>query len=109
MNPLRRKLLREIGRRKGQFAAIVLTGLLGTALFGASFDAWRNLQASYDQAFVELHLADFTLVGGGAQLASPGGRPERRGNGHSAFSGRVRHARRRADRLGAPDRLFDQS
>ncbi len=63
MSPLWRKLFREIGRRKGQFAAIVLTALLGTALFGASFDAWRNLQASYDQVFVELGMADFTISG----------------------------------------------
>ena len=68
MRPLNRKLLREIGRRKGQFAAIVLTALLGTALFGASFDAWRDLQASYDQAFVELHLADYTLAGGSPDM-----------------------------------------
>ncbi len=63
MSPLWRKLLREIERRRGQFAAIVLMGLLGTALFGASFDAYRNLQASYDQVFVELGMADFTVAG----------------------------------------------
>ncbi len=70
MSPLRRKLLREIGRRKGQFAAIVLTALLGTALFGASFDAWRNLKASYDQVFVELAMADFTVGGVGSDQRS---------------------------------------
>ncbi len=70
MNPLRRKLLREIRRHRGQFAAIIFMALLGTALFGGTYDAWRNLKASYDQAFVELHLADFTLVGVSAEQRS---------------------------------------
>jgi putative ABC transport system permease protein len=63
VSPLWRKLRREIERRRGQFVAIVLMSLLGTALFGASFDAYRNLQASYDQVFVELGMADFTISG----------------------------------------------
>jgi putative ABC transport system permease protein len=63
VNPLRRKLTREIGRRRGQFGAIVVMAVLGTTLFGASLDAYRNLLASYDQVFVELGMADFTFVG----------------------------------------------
>jgi len=63
VNPLRRKLFREMRRHRGQFAAIVFMALLGTALFGGSFDAWRNLQASYNQVFVDLNLADYTMAG----------------------------------------------
>jgi putative ABC transport system permease protein len=65
VNPLHRKLLREMRRHSGQFAAIILMTMLGTALFGGSFDAWRNLQASYNHVFDELSLADFTIVGVG--------------------------------------------
>jgi putative ABC transport system permease protein len=61
---LRRKLLRDLRRQRGQAAAIVLTLLLGAALFAASYDAYRNLQASYARVFVDLKAADLTVVGG---------------------------------------------
>ena len=59
-----RKARRDIGRRRGQFAAIVVTTLLGVALFGASFDAYRNLVTSYDAMFARTHFADLTVAGG---------------------------------------------
>jgi len=59
-----RKALRDIGRRRGQFAAVVVTTFLGVALFGASFDAYRNLLVSYDTLFQRTHFADLTVSGG---------------------------------------------
>lgn len=61
---LRRKLLRDLRRQRGQAAAIAVTLFLGAALFAASYDAYRNLQASYARVFVDLQAADLTAVGG---------------------------------------------
>lgn len=63
MRTLRRKLLRDLWQRRAQAAAIVLTILLGTALFVASYDAYRNLQASYDRIFERLRFADLFVTG----------------------------------------------
>jgi len=59
-----RKALRDLARRRGQFAAVVATTFLGVALFGASFDAYRNLLVSYDTLFQRTHFADLTVTGG---------------------------------------------
>lgn len=64
MNLWLRKALRDVGRRRGQFAAVVVTTFLGVALFGASFDAYRNLLVSYDTLFQRTHFADLTVSGG---------------------------------------------
>lgn len=57
-------LFRELWRRRGPFLAITVTALLGVMLFGASYDAYRNLEASYQQMFVTLRFADLTVEGG---------------------------------------------
>ncbi len=59
-----RKAVRDLGRRRGQVAAIVATAFLGVALFGASYDAYRNLVVSYDTLFQRTHFADLTVSGG---------------------------------------------
>ena len=64
MRTLRRKLLRDLGRQRAQAAAIAVTLMLGAALFAASYDAYRNLQASYDRVFEVTDAADLTVVGG---------------------------------------------
>lgn len=64
MSLLERKLLRDIGRRRTQFIAIVATVLLGVALFGASYDAYQNLLASYAELFNRTHFAALTVEGG---------------------------------------------
>lgn len=61
---LRTKVRRDLRRSRAQFGAVILTIMLGVALYGASADAYRNLVASYDQVFVDLHFADFTVNGG---------------------------------------------
>jgi putative ABC transport system permease protein len=68
---LRRKLRRDLARQRAQFTAVALTMLLGVGLFGATFDAYRGLRASYRQAFVRYRFANLTLDGSNvAALAS---------------------------------------
>jgi len=61
---LRTKARRDMRRQRGSFLAIVLTIFLGVALFGASYDAYRNLDASYKRAFTEYRFANLTVTGG---------------------------------------------
>jgi putative ABC transport system permease protein len=61
---LERKLLRDIGRRRGQFIAILATVFLGVVLFGASYDAYNNLTASYAELFRRTNFAALTIEGG---------------------------------------------
>ncbi len=58
------KRRRDIRVQWAQFAAIVGTIMLGVALFAASFDAYRNLEASYDGLHRELRTADLWITGG---------------------------------------------
>lgn len=64
MRILRLKLRRDMRRQRGQFLAIGVTIFLGVVLFGASYDAYRNLDASYQRAFTEYRFADLTITGG---------------------------------------------
>jgi putative ABC transport system permease protein len=61
---MRRALWRDIRARKAQFIAIWVTIVLGVALFGASYDAFQNLTASYHGLYDTLALADLTVFGG---------------------------------------------
>jgi putative ABC transport system permease protein len=58
------KTWRDVLRQRAQFAAITLTIGLGVALYGASFDAYHDLQASYAAMFDRLHFADVLAAGG---------------------------------------------
>ncbi len=64
MRILRLKLRRDVRRQRAQFLAIGLTIFLGVTLFGASFDAYRNLETSYERAFTEFRFANLTVTGG---------------------------------------------
>ncbi len=66
VSALNHKLLRDLAARRGQLAAVAVTIFLGVALFAASYDAFQNLQASYNRMFVETHFADMALSGAGA-------------------------------------------
>src|SRR6516225_5036473 len=57
---LHKKALRDLRRRLPQVAAIGATVMLGVLLFVASYDSFRNVQASYDRT----HFADLTVTGG---------------------------------------------
>jgi putative ABC transport system permease protein len=64
---MRTKLRRDLRRQWGQFGAIVLTIFLGVTLFGASYDGFRNLDASYRQAYEDFRLANLTVSGGASE------------------------------------------
>lgn len=64
MRTLRRKLRRDIVRQRGPFVAVVITVLMGVGLFAASYDAYRNLDASYLGVFDRLGTADHWITGG---------------------------------------------
>jgi putative ABC transport system permease protein len=61
---LRTKARRDMRRQRASFLAIGVTIFLGVALFGASYDAYRNLDASYRRAFDVYRFADLTVSGG---------------------------------------------
>ncbi|MER7546834.1 ABC transporter permease [Spirillospora sp. NPDC127506] len=58
------KLRRDLRRRPAQLVSAVVLVMLGVALFGASYDAYRNLDAGYQALFREYRFADLTLTGG---------------------------------------------
>ncbi len=64
VTPLRRKLLRDLGRQRAQFIAIAITMFLGVTIFGATYDSYRNLRASYDATASEFRFANLTVAGG---------------------------------------------
>jgi putative ABC transport system permease protein len=61
---LRTKARRDMRRQRASFLAIAVTIFLGVTLFGASYDAYRNLDASYRRAFTEYRFANLTVTGG---------------------------------------------
>jgi len=64
---LRIKRRRDLRRHRWQFAAVLVTITLGVLLFAASYDAYRNLDASYNGTYERLAFADVTITG-----AAPG-------------------------------------
>ena len=61
---LHKKALRDLRRRLPQVAAIGATVMLGVLLFVASYDSFRNVQASYDRTYDRTHFVDLTVTGG---------------------------------------------
>lgn len=68
MSVLAVKFRRDLARRPGQLVWVVALVLLGVALYGASYDAYRNLQASYQAIFERYRFADLTVDGGNTAL-----------------------------------------
>ncbi|MGD2044315.1 MAG: ABC transporter permease [Acidimicrobiia bacterium] len=64
MSPLQHKLWRDLGRSRAQFIAITVTIFLGVTIFGATYDSYQNLRASYDATATEFHFANLTANGG---------------------------------------------
>lgn len=64
MRTLRKKVRRDLRRQRAQFIAIGTTIFLGVAMFGATYDAYRNLNDSYARAFVDYSFANLTITGG---------------------------------------------
>lgn len=83
---LRTKARRDMRRHRASFLAIAVTIFLGVTLFGASYDAYRNLDASYARAFTEYRFANLLVTGGaGGRLA----REARRAPGVARVRARV--------------------
>lgn len=61
---LRVKRRRDLRRQRAQFGAVIATLFIGVALFGATSDAYRNLNASYRTLYADLRFADLTVTGG---------------------------------------------
>ncbi|MWA00505.1 FtsX-like permease family protein [Actinomadura sp. LD22] len=78
MSVLTVKLRRDLRRRPAQLVSVVVLVMLGVALFGASYDAYRNLDSGYQRLFERYRFADLTLSGGdtaaiaAAAAAEPG-------------------------------------
>ncbi len=64
------KRRRDIKEQRRQFVAVLVTIVLGVMMFAASYDAYRNLNASYQGTYDRLAFADATIVGQGEGLAS---------------------------------------
>lgn len=64
VSPLVRKLWRDIARHKPQFIAITITIFLGVTIFGASYDSFQNLTASYETTATQYRFANLTISGG---------------------------------------------
>ncbi|MGE5291558.1 MAG: ABC transporter permease [Micromonosporaceae bacterium] len=64
MSVLTVKLRRDLARRPAQLIWVGMLVALGVALYGASYDAYRNLQASYTDIFSRYRFADLTVDGG---------------------------------------------
>ncbi len=63
MSTLSLKRRRDIGRQKWQFIAVVITVVLGVAMFAGSFGAYLNLGSSLESSYERLAMADMTLTG----------------------------------------------
>ncbi len=70
VKPLTLKLWRDVGRHKAQFLAVAITMFLGVTIFGATYDSFQNLQASYDATATEFRFANLTVVGGDVEAVS---------------------------------------
>jgi putative ABC transport system permease protein len=64
------KRRRDMRRQRWQFLAVLVTIVLGVMLFAASYDAYRNLEASYNDTYDRLAFADMTVTGAGADFVS---------------------------------------
>ncbi len=68
VTPLQHKLWRDLGRSRAQFIAITITIFLGVTIFGATYDSYQNLRASYDATATEFHFANLTVSGGDVDM-----------------------------------------
>ena len=59
-------------RQRWQFLAVLVTIVLGVMLFAASYDAYRNLEASYTDTYDRLAFADMTVTGADADIGTIG-------------------------------------
>ena len=88
MSVLTRKARRDLFRQRWQYLSIALTIAIGVMLFAASYDAFLNLQTSYNRTYERLAFADLTVSGGdSARFAQAGELARRRVCGQHATPG----------------------
>lgn len=63
------KRRRDIRRQRSQFIAVAVTIGLGVMLFASSYDAYLNLDDSYNSTYDRLHFADISVIGADLSLA----------------------------------------
>ncbi len=63
MSYLSTKRRRDMRRQRWQFFAVFVTIALGVMLFAASYDAYLNLESSYNGTYDRLGFADVTVTG----------------------------------------------
>lgn len=76
MSILHRALRRDLKARAAQFVAVTVTVVLGVAMFGATFDAFANLTASYQGMYTRYAMADLIAVGGDSVAIAAEGRKQ---------------------------------
>lgn len=76
MSILQRALRRDLKARAAQFVAVTVTVVLGVAMFGATFDAFANLTASYQGMYTRYAMADLIAVGGDSAAIAGEGRKQ---------------------------------
>ena len=73
MSYLATKRARDFRRSRWQIIAVFVTITLGVLMFGASFDSYRNLEASYTGTYDRLNFADMTVTGADQGFAETAG------------------------------------
>jgi len=58
---LHRKLLRDLAASTAQFGAVVIIILVGIAAFVGSYEAYQNLDGSYERTYHQLRMADYWI------------------------------------------------
>ncbi|HAM44803.1 MAG TPA: cell division protein FtsX [Propionibacteriaceae bacterium] len=76
MSVLQRALRRDLKSRAAQFVAVGVTVVLCVAMFGATFDAFANLTASYQGMYTRYAMADLISVGGDTSAIASQGRKQ---------------------------------
>lgn len=64
MSVLGRATRRDLARQRWQYLSVGIIVALGVALFAASYDAFLNLESSYEQTYDRLAFADLVVTGG---------------------------------------------
>lgn len=61
LSKLHRKLLRDLTASRAQFGAVVLIIIVGIATFVGSYEAYQNLDSSYEVSYEHLRMADYWI------------------------------------------------
>ena len=105
MSTLGLKRRRDIWRQKWQFVAVLVTVVLGVAMFTGTFNAYLNLGASLDGTYDRLQMADVTVADPVDGFAGDSGLDRRRRDRGRTEPGRGSDGHRRFQLHRPSDRL----